>query len=172
MAHSVELLLDPDADHGIRRIWDALADAGVPSQAGHRAPSNRPHVTVTVSGAISGAADAELTAAAGALPLPCRIGAPIVFGRGPFTLALLVVPSAQLLALHAQIYRICLPHMPSGAFAHAAPGHWTPHVTLARRLDGAQLDRAMAFAGKEVDGTFAGLRRWDGDAKHEYRLEV
>lgn len=172
MAHSVELLLDAEGDQEIRGIWDALAEAGVHSQAAHRAPSNRPHVTMTVSAAISGAADAELAAVASGLPLPCRIGAPILFGRGPFTLARLVVPSAELVGLHARVYRICLPHMPSGAFAHAAPGHWTPHVTLARRLDGALLERAMPLVGKEMDGTFAGLRRWDGDAKHEYRLAI
>ncbi len=170
MAHSVELLLDPEADHAIRGVWAALAEAGVRSQAGHRAPSNRPHVTMTVSAAISSAADAELTAMASALPLPCRIGAPILFGRGPFTLARLVVPSAELVGLHAQIYRICVPHMPSGPFGHAAPGHWTPHVTLARRLQGALLERAMPLAGEEIDGTFASLRRWDGDAGREYRL--
>lgn len=172
MAHSVELLLDPDADRAIRGVWDILAEAGVRSQAAHRAPSNRPHVTMTVSAAISGVVDAELAEVAAALPLPCRIGAPILFGRGPFTLARLVVPSAELLRLQAQIYRNCLPHMPSGAFAHAEPGHWTPHVTLARRLDAALLEKAMPLAGVEIDGTFAGLRRWDGDAKHEYRFDV
>lgn len=168
----MELLLDPDADHAVRLVWDALADAGVPSQAAHRAPSNRPHVTMSVAGALSAAVDAELSAITAALPVRFRLGAPILFGRGPFTLARLVVPSAELLRVHEQAYRICLPHMPSGPFAHSAPGHWTPHVTLARRLDGALLDRAMPLAGTQIDGTFAGLRRWDGDAKREYRLEI
>lgn len=170
MAHSVELLLDTGTDGSIRGIWDALAEKGIRSQAAHRGPSNRPHVTMAVSAAISGSVDAELSAATTGLPLSCRIGAPIVFGRGPFTLARLVVPSAQLLELHAQVYRICLPHMPSGAFAHAAPGHWTPHVTLARRVDAALLDRAMPMAGAEIDGAFVGLRRWDGDTKSEFAL--
>lgn len=166
----MELLLDPDADHAVRLVWDALADAGVPSQAAHRAPSNRPHVTMTVAGALSADVDAELSAMTEALPVRCRLGAPILFGRGPFTLARLVVPSAELLGLHAQIHRICLPHMPSGAYAHAAVGHWTPHVTLARRLDAALLDRALSVPGVgiEVDGAFVRLRRWDGEARREH----
>lgn len=32
MAHSIELLLDPDSDAQIRSIWSALAEAGLPSQ--------------------------------------------------------------------------------------------------------------------------------------------
>ncbi|MCV7256481.1 2'-5' RNA ligase family protein [Mycobacterium hackensackense] len=170
MAHSVELLLDPETDAAIRGVWEALAEKGIRSQAAHRGPSNRPHVTMTVSAGIAGDVDPELSAAATALPLSCRIGAPVLFGRGPFTLARLVVPRVELLELHADIYRICLPHMPSGAFAHAVPGHWTPHVTLARRVDAAQLDRAMPLAGADIDGTLVRLRRWDGDARSEYPI--
>ena len=33
MAHSIELLLDPDGDAHIRSIWSALALAGLPSHA-------------------------------------------------------------------------------------------------------------------------------------------
>lgn len=170
MAHSVELLLDPETDAAIRGIWEALAENGIRSQAGHRGASNRPHVTMTVSAGIAGDVDRELSTAAAALPLSCRIGAPVLFGRGPFTLARLVVPCVELLELHADIYRICLPYMPSGAFAHAAPGHWTPHVTLARRVDAAQLDRAMPAAGADIDGALVRLRRWDGDARSEYPI--
>ena len=32
MAHSIELLLDPDSDAQIRSIWSAPAEAGLPSQ--------------------------------------------------------------------------------------------------------------------------------------------
>ena len=49
MAHSVELLFDQSTDAAIRRQWAALADAGLPSQANHPSPTNRPHVTLTVA---------------------------------------------------------------------------------------------------------------------------
>ncbi|MGW0158747.1 2'-5' RNA ligase family protein [Mycobacterium sp. NPDC003323] len=174
MVHSVELTLDAAADAAVRGIWDALAEAGVRSQASHRSPSNRPHVTVTVGAALSSEVDTALQAVADLMPVPCRMGAPLLFGRGPFTLALLVVPSRALLDLHAEVNRICLPHMNSGPLAHAATGQWTPHVTLARRVDAGQLERAMTVVGTGADlaGTLTGLRHWDGDARVEYPIDL
>lgn len=174
MVHSVELLLDSTADAAVRDVWDALAAAGIRSQAGHRSPTNRPHVTMTVTAALSDRADDALTAALHRLPLPCRLGAPTVFGRGPFTLVLLVVPSAELLDLHTEVNRICLPHMESGPLAHAAPGQWTPHVTLARRMDAAHLRDAMtvASAATPILGEFVGMRHWNGDARQENPIGV
>ena len=46
MVQSVELLLEPEAERGVVRVWEALLEAGLPSQARHTAPSNRPHVTL------------------------------------------------------------------------------------------------------------------------------
>ncbi|MGV0802617.1 2'-5' RNA ligase family protein, partial [Mycolicibacterium elephantis] len=45
MVHSVELVFDPATEAVIRDIWDALRDAGIPSQA----PASRPHATLTVA---------------------------------------------------------------------------------------------------------------------------
>ncbi|OPX11185.1 2'-5' RNA ligase family protein [Mycobacterium sp. AT1] len=166
MAHSVELLFDSDAEHAIRRQWAALVEAGLPSQAHHRSPTNRPHVTLTVAERIDAGVDVALRELAGRLPLPCRIGAPVVFGRKTLVLARLIVPDAGLLRVHESVDAICGPHMPSGPFPHARPGQWTPHVTLARRLAPADLGAALdAVYAEAADGTFAGLRRWDGDAR-------
>ncbi|QVI26017.1 2'-5' RNA ligase family protein [Mycolicibacterium neoaurum] len=167
MVHSVELTLDDAGDAAVRRIWTGLQDAGLPSQADHTGASNRPHTTLTVAEDISGAADTDLVAALPRLPMPCRLGAPVVFGHGRYTVALLVVPSAQLLDLHAQVHRICLPHMTSGALPHTGPGSWTPHVTVARRVAAEQLAAVceIAAAGREIEGGFAGLRHWDGNAR-------
>lgn len=172
MVHSVELTLDAGADAAVRDIWQALAAAGVPSQAGHRSPTNRPHVTVTVAEQMSAGADADLVSLLDRLPLPCRIGAPMIFGRGPYTLVLLVIPSAELLDLHTQVNRICLPHMVSEPLGHTLPGQWTPHVTLARRLRADLLEPALTVAGSGADivGEFAGLRHWDGNARQEHPI--
>lgn len=172
MVHSIELTLDDQTDAAIRDIWRALAEEGVPSQAGHRSPSNRPHVTVTVAAGLAGGIDADLVPLLDRLPLSCRIGAPMIFGRGPYTLVLLAIPSAGLLDLHAQVHRICLPHTESGLLHHTLPGQWTPHVTLARRVGAELLDRALTVVatGTDIEGSFAGLRHWDGDAKHEVTI--
>ena len=172
MVHSIELTLDGQADAAVRDLWRVLAAAGVPSQAGHRSPTNRPHVTVTVTAQLSGGVEADLAPLLDRLPLSCRLGAPMIFGRGPYTLVLLVIPSAELLDLHAQVNRICLPHMESEPLRHTLPGQWTPHVTLARRIRADLLEQALTAVGTgtDIEGEFAGLRHWDGDAKREFSI--
>ncbi|GMA29657.1 2'-5' RNA ligase family protein [Arenivirga flava] len=59
-------------------------------------------------------------------------------------LARAVVPSAELLALHARLHEGLGEVDPL-----TAPGAWTPHVTLARRLRLTQLPEALAALGDE-----------------------
>ena len=166
MAHSVELIFDGQTDEIVRREWAALADAGLPSQANHKSPTNRPHVTLTVGERIDPAVDAGLWEPARQFPLECRIGAAMVFGGRTLTLVRLVVPSAGLLRLHESVDAICAPFVTGEPFDHTRPGQWTPHVTLGRRLTPAQVAAALEVIGPgDVTGTFAGLRRWDGDAR-------
>jgi 2'-5' RNA ligase len=165
MVHSVELLFDPDTEAAIRHIWEGLAAAGLPSPA----PASRPHVTLAVADRIGEAADDLLAQVSQRLPLDCAVGAPLLFGRSKVVLARLVVPSIELLAVHVLVHRLCAGHLQPGPAPHTLPGQWTPHVTLARRIDAGQLGRAAGVAAKpsELGGSFAGLRRWDGDNRVE-----
>jgi hypothetical protein len=168
MAHSVELLFDQHTEAVVVRDWTALAEAGLPSKGRHQSPTNRPHVTLTVGERIDPAVDAALWEPARQLPLDCLIGAPMVFGRKTLTLVRLIVPAAGLLRLHESVDSICAPYLTPEAFPHARPGQWTPHVTLSRRLAAADLAAALEVIGAGgIVGTFAGLRRWDGDARVE-----
>lgn len=101
-----------------------------------------------------------------------RAGAPVLFGRANVVFTLLVVPTSELLALHAEVHRLCGPHLAPAPMANSLPGQWTAHVTLARRVGGHQLGRALRIAGRpsRIDGRFAGLRRWDGNTRAEYLL--
>lgn len=168
MVHSVELVFDRDTEAAIRHIWDSLAEAGIPSQA----PASRPHVTLTVAERMDPAVDAPLASLVERFPLPCVVGAPLLFGRSTVILTRLVVPAAELLAVHAEVCRLCLPHLEPGPMANSLPGHWTGHVTLARRVGPAQLTRALRIAGRPpvISGSFTGLRRWDGKEKAEYPI--
>jgi 2'-5' RNA ligase len=168
MVHSVELVFDPDTESAVRRIWDGLREAGIPSQA----PASRPHVTLTVAERIDPEVDELLRTLGARFPFPCRIGAPVLFGRAKVVLARLVVPTTELLDVHAEVHRLCLPHLSPGPMANALPGQWTAHVTLARRVVPGQMGRAVRIAGKppELVGRVIGLRRWDGNAKREYPL--
>ncbi|MBO0676380.1 2'-5' RNA ligase family protein [Mycolicibacterium sp. S2-37] len=172
MVHSVELLFDPDTDAAVRRLWTDLSAAGIRSQAGHRSPTNRPHVTVTVAPEMSDAVDAALRPLLGLLPLDGLIGAPMLFGGRTLTLVRLLVPSAELLALHAAVDEACRPHTPGGPLPHAAPGQWTPHVTLARRVAPDQLPAAMSVPGigSDIACRVTALRHWDGDNRVEHPI--
>jgi hypothetical protein len=92
----------------------------------------------------------------------------MLFGAGAaVTLVRLVVPSPELLALHAEVNRVSLPHMDSGPLPHAEPGQWTPHVTLARRVALDQLPAAFGLRRivRDIPAPAVALRHWDGDAK-------
>ena len=169
MVHSIELLFDRDTEAAIRRIWDDLASADIPSQA----PASRPHVTLAVAERISPDVDALLRPAAQRLPVGCTVGASLLFGRSNAVLARLVVPTAELLALHADVHRICGPYLVPGPMPNSLPGQWTAHVTLARRVGGAQLGRALRIAARpsDIHSTLAGLRRWDGSKRVDYLID-
>ncbi len=166
MVHSVELVFDRDTEAAVRRVWAGLADVGIHAQV----PGSRPHTTLMVAERIDAEVDAVLAALASRFPFPCRIGAPLLFGWSKAVLARLVVPSAQLMDVHAEVHRLCLPHLHPGPMANVVPGRWTPHVTMARRVDPDQVGRAWALLGQELVGSVVGLRRWDGDEKLEYPI--
>ncbi|WP_020098564.1 2'-5' RNA ligase family protein [Microbacterium sp. 11MF] len=150
---SIELEFDAATERAVRAEWQALADAGLSSLAAHTSPSNAPHVTLLVRLAVT-LARVPLPAA-----FPVTLGAVVLFGAGERrVLARSVVPSADLLALHAAV------HEAAGAgedAPHTAPGEWMPHVTLARRLKVSDLGRALPLLGDPILGTAHGLRRWD-----------
>ncbi len=165
--HSIELVFDAETETAIRGIWAQLAAAGVPSQA----PAARPHVTLAVAQRIDPRVDAELATVLDRLPIDCTLGATLIFGRSHGVLARLVVPTSALLELHEQVYRLAEPHLVPGPLPNVAPGQWTAHTTLARRVGPAQLGRAQRIAGRaDIPGRFVGLRRWDGNARTEYPI--
>jgi 2'-5' RNA ligase len=176
--HSVEVVLDDESDRWIRRQWTALAEAGVPSQARHsadsRGESNRPHVTLALTSQIDPEVESRLRDAVGALPVPITIGGLLVFGSTRFVLARLVVPNAAVLALQAAV----MAALPDGADATVdrhgtfAPGRWTAHITLGRRLTAADVGTAVqALAGvpppQGAHGALTRARRWNMVAKQE-----
>ncbi|MCX5046497.1 2'-5' RNA ligase family protein [Aldersonia sp. NBC_00410] len=169
MVQSVELLLDRRTDELLRRQWRLIADAGVRSQAGVHAESNRPHITVAVASEIWPRIDRRL-AAIEFTPLPIRVGGLLVFGHRQAILVRLVVPSEPLLALHRTVAGIVAecPGIP----AHTGPGEWTPHITLARRIPRDRLGDALSAVldEPEIAGTVEGVRRWDGAERREWRI--
>ncbi|GAA4677507.1 2'-5' RNA ligase family protein [Frondihabitans cladoniiphilus] len=174
--HSLELLLDPATDRGVRDDWQALLDAGLPSQGRHQGASNAPHVTLLARPSLDDSNDTELGRALTDLPLPARLGGLVVFGRPPrgLVLARLVVVTPGILRLHAVVHEIvgdAGPDAPKESTEawdapHTRPGHWTPHVTLASGLSPAQLADALPLLGPaDLEGAFVAGRRWDSTQK-------
>lgn len=163
--HSVEGLLDADTDTRVRREWSALAEAGLPSQAGHQGTTNAPHLTLSAAGSVPEAVEARIAQAlSGMRPVPVRLGAIVVMGSRRFVLARLVVPTALLLTLHQTVADAmeAAPDVPE----RVRGGLWTPHVTLARGLAVEQVGEALAVLGpvRPLDGAVESVRRWDPDA--------
>ena len=153
---SIELLLDPEIEASVRADWQSLAAAGLSSLGAYRSPTNRPHVTLLVR---PGLDPADFAAEAALLPVALTLAEPIVFAHGDRgVLVWKVSPSAELVDLHRQVHASA----PEGTdAAHTAPGEWTPHITLARRLRLAALPQALELLGPPRTGTGMSLRRWD-----------
>ncbi len=168
---SVELQLDAAGDALVTGLWQRLADAGLPSQARHTSPSNRPHITLVAVPDLPPGAEAALhTVVAGRLPVGGTWGEVTLFGAGPWTVVWRVGPSLDLLDLQARVAEVCA--VPADELT--APAHWAPHVTLARRvteqqrasvLDLLRAPMAQAAAGPVVATV---VRRWDGAARREW----
>jgi 2'-5' RNA ligase len=166
---SLELTFNPGLEAQIRAEWQALADAGLSSLAGHTAPSNRPHITLAVRPSMPATERAELSSVV-ILPLPLTLGAPILFGSGDRrVLARSIVPTAPLLHLHAALHTLLAsPHGDDGVDSpFTRPGQWVPHITLARRLRLDTLPQALRALDdvRPPEGHFpteaTTLRRWD-----------
>jgi hypothetical protein len=145
--HTVELLPDEALSEGVRDLWGLLLDAGLPSLATHRHPTNRPHLTLLT------ASSAPLTL--GPLPLPVRadLGPVRFLGRA---LVRLVEPSPSLRALQASVW--------SSLGGRPAPADWVPHISLALR--GASEEALTLLAGlPPVSGSFVAARTYDTETR-------
>lgn len=172
MTQSVELLLGERAEAAVRQQWNLLADAGLASE--RRTPStvrgsehHRPHLTMFAAEEISLTAESALPELMVDLQLELQLGGLMIFGprRGRVVLVRQVVPSIPLLELQAKVAEVCR----ADARGQFAPGRWTPHVTLARRMPPDQLPEALAVldrtADRPVTAWVRSCRRWDGERK-------
>lgn len=157
MLHALELVPDDEGDAVVRRDWQALRDAGLPSQLDHGGASNAPHLTLVAAPSVAAAADRAAELLGPLLPVPVRAAGLLVLGGRRLTIARAVdVPDpllAAVLALRATTEE--LPHQ-----------GWLPHVTLARRVERADAQRALDVLGADdVVLRMATLRRWDPDER-------
>jgi hypothetical protein len=146
---SLELVPDDDGREQVRAMWAALREAGLPSQADHRAASNEVHLTLTEAAVID-PADPAVERVGALLPVVAGVAGLVVLG-GPrlAAVALLLLPPPDVVEAVA-----------------ALPGRdvrpWVPHVTLARRLDRRTAGDVVASVGALPERLLlTGLRHWD-----------
>lgn len=163
--HALELVPDEAGLEALRRDWEALRAAGLPSQLDHTGASNTPHVTVVSAPDLPDAAlDVATARLGGLLPVRARVAGVLLLGGARVTVA-------RALDLDDDVVRRVLAvrvQVPDRA--HLG---WLPHVTLARRVDRADVPRALAALDAldrpdggpqaEVEVRLTELRRWDPD---------
>ncbi len=177
MVHSIELLLDSQAEAAVREQWRLLDDAGLPTE--HRRDGDvarRPHITLIACEQIAADTAAALSPLlAAAVPMPATIGAPSIFGtakarRPSLLLVRQVLPTVGLLQLQQAVVAACPPAVDN----HFLAGHWVSHITLGRRFRPEQIADALRVLGPSLaaekgtggrDATVAGARYWQGDRK-------
>ncbi|MGW2616884.1 2'-5' RNA ligase family protein [Streptomyces sp. NPDC001500] len=144
---TVEVLLDETADTAVREAWRRLAEAGLPSQARHRSPTNSPHLTLASCAELTAPIRWELAEAAASLPLSVRFTGAVRFERPTSVLAWALDLDAALAALHRRVWEAVASDSPPGILnPFHEPGRWSPHVTLGRTR------RAGAFSDRRVPG--------------------
>lgn len=160
---SCNLYFDPATEYAVRGLWQRLTDAGLPAKSTVGYP---PHITVTAYATDEPAATVtELASRLAAIatvqrPIPLRLEALGVFPEaGVVFLAPRV--SRALLEVHRAVFeRLADPGMPALLEDLLLPDRWTPHVTLATRLDDEQTARIVGACVRDwqpIEGAAVGM---------------
>jgi len=154
--HALELVPDDAGVEAVRRDWQRLRDAGLPSQLDHPGRTNSPHLTVVSAPALPEDAIDVARARLGALlPVRARAAGLLLLGGDRLTIARAVDIDDDVVR-RALAVRVQVPER-----QHVG---WLPHITLARRVDRADAQRAIEALGHDdVVLTLTELRRWDPD---------
>ena len=160
--HAIELVPDAAGCDVVRRDWQALRDAGLPSQL-DRGPTNTPHVTLVAAPALRPQDEERATELIGTLlPTEVRVAGIALLGGSRVTLVRVVdVPddlARAVLDLRAEVPGV------------QHPG-WLPHVTLARRISRGAVPAALEVLGHDdARLRMTMIRRWDPEAEIVHEL--
>jgi hypothetical protein len=144
MAHAIEMYVDDRADAAVRRLWQRLADAGLPSLATRTHRRHRPHVSLVVAESLDGADLAPLRSVLMSRRPTLSLYTLSTFPGSSGVLILGVQVTAELLAFHADVHA-ALAGQPIRHWAYYQPGSWIPHCALAEGLDGPEAGKAFGL---------------------------
>jgi len=149
MAFSVQLLFDAEAEAAVRMVWRWLAGAGIPPAIDK--PGSRPHVSLAVCEERP-RDGIEIALAAFALarpPFPLSLAGVGTFPGDEAVVYLDVARSPALLEAHAALRRLVEPYLAQPRHYYD-PDVWHPHCTLAYRLAGDEMGRAVALCERAL----------------------
>jgi hypothetical protein len=154
---TVELLLDPRLDHGVRELWERLRDAGLPSLANHPHPTNRPHLTVLTAESIDGLPPLPL-------PVEAELGEVRLLGRA---LVRAVTATTELRDLHTRAWSAL-----AGSGPWPPPKEWVPHVSLALKVPAERYGEALELLATlpPAHGRFVAARSYDTGTRAVFDL--
>lgn len=144
MVQALEFFFDDDADAAVRKLWNRLEQAGIPSLATRTHRRHRPHVTFALATSIPAATREALRADLARLSIP-RLW---LYTLGAFSLVdrvihLTAVVDTELLAVHSAVHDVLAGRVRNPS-AYYLPGSWIPHCTLTQGIEPAQV--AAGFA--------------------------
>ena len=152
--HALELVPDEAGCDVVRSDWQALRDAGLPSQLDHSGTTNTPHLTAVAAAALGPPDEERAVELVGPLlPLEARTSGIALLGGARVSLVRLVEVPDDLVRAVLDLRRQVVGVQHSG---------WLPHVTLARRISRSDVPAALAAIGPDESVlTVTSLRRWD-----------
>ena len=148
MPFAVEMYMDGESETRVRRIWRALAEAGIKSsmlEAGYR-----PHISLAVCGEldINGLRQKLSLFAENTSPFALTFSNVGVFPLAEGVIFLGTVVTSNLLAIHAEFHRFFERYAKSQR-EHYRVGVWIPHCTLTFGLPNDLLGKAIEISRNE-----------------------
>ncbi|MGI9093913.1 MAG: 2'-5' RNA ligase family protein [Mycobacteriales bacterium] len=144
---AIELFFDDAADAAIRRAWDRLETAGLPTLATRSHRRHHPHVSLAVGDGL----DVDLCPLVADLPaLPVlHFGAVGTFGGTEGVVFLMPRVTAELLAVHEALHCGLAKHGLQ-LWEHYLPGRLVPHCTVGYGLSPDQVGTAVGMLSREL----------------------
>ena len=138
---AVELYVDQVADRRLRRLWDAMEEAGVPSLRDLTHRRHRPHVSLIAAPTLDGGAVRDALRGFDVAP-PLRLDLDFVGLFRGRVLWLGPVVTPDLIAHQAAVFNR-LRAAGVAAFPEYRPGAWVPHCTLSMRVPHPKMPEAL-----------------------------
>jgi hypothetical protein len=141
MSRGIVLWPDEKSRLAVRKVWDELAQRGLPSQSTFTHRVHQPHVSLTVGEDLPSDKALRVVGSVPEQPLRLQIEAAGVFRSGVLFLACVV--HQELLDEQRRVHDAVGPLMVD-PWPYFRPGYWTPHITCGMGCPEEQMSDALS----------------------------